>query len=491
MYSCPYHEERTGSFHPVQGSPYYFICFGCHEKGDSIDLEAHLSGRTVIDIVNDAAPRQAEYVPEETPTTAAAYLRLRGIISPQLAEAARVELKEGRVWFPWIDYDGREVYSSGRTITGEKPKYKNTQGQRPPMYPTPGAWASESVVLVEGQIDALAAEQAGHPGFATGTSVLLEEGIPILASKKKVVLVPDADQAGVRWRDDVIEKLQGRVALWEVILPAGVKDLAEVAQQAVEAGRDPVEAAAKVLDKAKEIRSRFDLWTVDQLAQKVPPADLIKEVVTANGLCVIYGQSGHGKTFVMLDMALSIATGMEWMNEFEVKQGPVIYVAAEGMFGVVKRVEAWKKQHDVSDVEHFYVVPTAINLLTPEVEEFAKVVEQMPEPPVMIIFDTFARSMVGGDENAAKDVGRAVAAVDSLREQTGATVVLVHHTAKHNPVERGSSALRGAADTMIKVRHDGNIVITCDKQKENDAFFPVYAKLIPRGESCALQRTYL
>ena len=54
------------------------------------------------------------------------------------------------------------------------------------------------------------------------------------------------------------------------------------------------------------------------------------------------------------------------------------------------------------------------------------------EEPKLIIFDTLARCMVGGDENSPLDMGRAVAAADRVRVETGAAVLLVHHPTKAN-----------------------------------------------------------
>lgn len=48
-------------------------------------------------------------------------------------------------------------------------------------------------------------------------------------------------------------------------------------------------------------------------------------------------------------------------------------------------------------------------------------------------------------------MGRFVAALDRLREQTGAAVLGIHHAGKTG-TDRGSSSLRGAADVFAKVQ---------------------------------------
>ncbi len=77
-----------------------------------------------------------------------------------------------------------------------------------------------------------------------------------------------------------------------------------------------------------------------------------------------------------------------------------------------------------------------------------------------------ARSMVGGDENAARDVGLFIDNVDQVRRRYGAAALVVHHTGKDGKLERGSTALRGAADTLVALRPDDDeLKLTCEKQK--------------------------
>jgi large subunit ribosomal protein L18 len=86
-----------------------------------------------------------------------------------------------------------------------------------------------------------------------------------------------------------------------------------------------------------------------------------------------------------------------------------------------------------------------------------------------VVFDTFATCFVGGEENSAKEVGEFIAAIKEFqRDVGGAAVLIVHHTGRSEQTERGSSALRAAADTMLKlVREDGQATLICDKQKDS------------------------
>jgi hypothetical protein len=94
--------------------------------------------------------------------------------------------------------------------------------------------------------------------------------------------------------------------------------------------------------------------------------------------------------------------------------------------------------------------------------------------PDLIVVDTLVRVAVGMDENSARDMGEIVAAAEALRRSFDASILLIHHTRKDGNSERGSSALRGAADLMIECKWSSefeNIVtLTCSKMKDDEPF---------------------
>jgi hypothetical protein len=91
-------------------------------------------------------------------------------------------------------------------------------------------------------------------------------------------------------------------------------------------------------------------------------------------------------------------------------------------------------------------------------------------PCRLVILDTLARAMGGGDENKGQDMGTAVASMDSVRLATGAHVLLVHHCGKNEALgARGHSSLRAAVDTEIEIsRADGENISTVRVTKQRD-----------------------
>ncbi len=232
------------------------------------------------------------------------------------------------------------------------------------------------------------------------------------------------------------------------------------------------------------LRSR--LVTREQLRDLPRPGYLVDKVLPARAVVMIYGRPGVGKSFLATDWACSIGTRCWWLGR-EVVEGPVLYVVAEGVFGIDPRVAAWEQARGVAKVAGVQWLKGAVNLLDKGwVGGLIDLADELQ--PVLTVFDTFARCLVGGDENSAKDVGMAVDAIDQIRQTTLGTALVVHHTTRDGGNARGSSALDGAADTIIEVRSSGDtgMKLVCEKQKDDEPFGDIFLDRVKVGESCAL-----
>lgn len=198
------------------------------------------------------------------------------------------------------------------------------------------------------------------------------------------------------------------------------------------------------------------LIRADQL-NTLPPTEILSGTrFVARGLNVVFGASGAFKSFYVLDAALRTAQSL-----------PVAYVAAEGAGGLSARVSAWCKYHN-SPPGDLHFICEEINLRdTTAVNRLGLALN--PVKPKLIVVDTLARCMIGGDENSAKDVGLAIHGCSSLQRAFAASMCLVHHTNKADRSERGSGALRGASDAMIEVSSSGDGLIRASCSKTKDA----------------------
>ncbi len=202
------------------------------------------------------------------------------------------------------------------------------------------------------------------------------------------------------------------------------------------------------------------------------PSDrLVRRLIGENTLALIIGEPGCGKSFLATTIGIHVASGEPWFGR-PVLQGAALYIAAEGAPGLKNRALAYRKVHNPPDRMPFVIVPATVNL-GPSGEGAEQIIAAAAEVARetgctvrLIIIDTLARANVNGDENDTRDMSRFIAACDRIRDATGATVLIVHHTAKAGG-SRGSVALPGAVETIIAVeKREGGRVAKIVKQKD-------------------------
>ena len=221
--------------------------------------------------------------------------------------------------------------------------------------------------------------------------------------------------------------------------------------------------------EAAERLPTFRRLRVSDIQNLKDPQWLVHELVPEDSFSVIYGPPGSTKSFLALDLACCIATGTPWKNN-AVQEGKVMVCVGEGLRGLKWRLESWmlanpeadpelleKNLQIIEDVPHLLEKADTAMLLNTAIEMHE---EESDSDLKLFVIDTLARALVGGDENSAQDVGRAIDACEKVRKATGATALVVHHSGVEGTRERGSTALRGAADTSIQVAHDETQRIT-------------------------------
>jgi hypothetical protein len=205
-------------------------------------------------------------------------------------------------------------------------------------------------------------------------------------------------------------------------------------------------------------------------------------------LVAIVAASGSGKSHLKNDLFLQMTIGGLWQGARIGMPGAALDVTLEGRAGLKGRVQAWKL-HNGCEPDHRLGVSyytEDLSLVDPtSVDRLIAAARQIPDLRIVGI-DTYTRALIPGDENSSKDTGIAVAALDRIREATGATVVAVHHLIHDGSRERGSTALRAAVDTLVKVtvREGGVREVTCEKSRDLAPFEPFYFTLVPVGPSC-------
>lgn len=242
-------------------------------------------------------------------------------------------------------------------------------------------------------------------------------------------------------------------------LPEGARPFAPRGDDALPQGMDrkqKIKAALRPLDRIRaDLSARY----------------VVKHWLDAGTFSVVYGEPNVGKTFLALDIAFHVAAGTPWHGS-RVRGGSVVYLAAEGGRGVELRIEAFRRDRpdmarQIEAAGTFHLLPITVDLCAPgDAEALVDALREIR--PSLIVIDTLARSMGAGDENTAKDMGALVKNADFLRAETGAHVLVIHHSGKDTTKgARGSGALRGAIDHEIELTREGK-VITAENKKQRD-----------------------
>ena len=394
----------------------------------ALERQHQVASETVEKIWTTANPANAEHP----------YLAKKGIQT----HGARIT-GDGRLVLPlydedgtlatlqYIDHEGGKLYHPGGQ-TGGKFWMVGSLDEPGTLFVAEG-FATAATIHETTDRPVVVAYSASNLVPITGT---LRE---MYGATQDIVIVADHDQSGVgqRYAEQASAKYGARM-----VMPPILGDANDYAQ----AGHD---LAGLLMPPA-------DDWLIpadDFCAQPSPISWLVKRWIQSQALVMVHGPSGGGKTFVVLDWCLRMASGTEDWAGHKVRQGNVVYLAGEGHHGLRGRVAAWKHHHKAGKLA-MWLSKDGCDLNTPT--GYLKVVEQvrmLKDRPSVIVVDTLHR-FLSGDENSAQDAKTMLDACNALMQEFNCSVILVHHTgvaeeAQHRA--RGSSAWRGALDIEISI----------------------------------------
>lgn len=239
---------------------------------------------------------------------------------------------------------------------------------------------------------------------------------------------------------------------------------------------------------------RTRLFSRRELRDLPKPQPLIADTLDLETVAMIFGYWGSMKSFVSLDFAACMATGKPWHGREVLRPGRVLYIAAEGAYGINDRLTAWETgwRSPIED-DRLSVLSAAPNLGDRyDVAEVCALVKA--ERFDYVFIDTFAKSITGLDENSSKDMGIAVENLYRIRDASaGGFATSVHHTGKDRLTSRGSSAIEAGVDTVYlteSIVKGESMKMSRMKRKDGVENDELSFRLsdVPYTESCILER---
>lgn len=218
--------------------------------------------------------------------------------------------------------------------------------------------------------------------------------------------------------------------------------------------------------------SRFRPLSEDEQDHLPEPTWLLPDLLPDDSTVMLYGPSGSYKSFLALDIALTLASGIAGFGACERPACDVVYVSGEGSRSIArKRRPAWRAARGVEGGIKFHLVPDMPWIADPTMmAEMIREIQALKVCPRLIVLDTLARAMTGMDESFAKDAGATIAAVEFLKRTFGCSVMVVHHTGKdESRGARGSSALLAGFDATYEVKRLKGRAVEVWNRKQKDA----------------------
>lgn len=206
------------------------------------------------------------------------------------------------------------------------------------------------------------------------------------------------------------------------------------------------------------------LWGPDA-ARPQPMGTIVKGLIHAASLTLVYGPPKSGKSFWLTSLSLAIAGHQsEWMGRHITHPGPVLYIACEGHAGFWKRLLAAGSIPDefgLITCRPVLITLDRRNYAFPHPDEILATLDDLRqsglEQPVLVCIDTVFRSFGSGNVNQSDHMNAYLAAVSQIMDR-GIAVALVHHEVKAGGSPVGSVALMAAADTIVATKNgDGNL----------------------------------
>lgn len=237
-------------------------------------------------------------------------------------------------------------------------------------------------------------------------------------------------------------------------------------------------------EQVKTDAGRFRFWAASELQDGKPIDWRVKKILPKRGLAALYGASGSGKTFLVLDLLCHIALGRDFYG-YKTLPCPVVYVCLEGMSGVANRIKAWETYHKQKLPDTFTIMSDQLSLANQDAQQFALAVSMHELDGGVIVIDTLNQSAPTADENSSKDMGTIIQNAQTIQRMTNSLVILVHHTGKDKSRGlRGHSSLIAALDAAVEVKQGIGVrewALTKAKDAENIAGRLFMLESVPLG----------
>ncbi|MCB8970289.1 MAG: AAA family ATPase [Thermoleophilales bacterium] len=213
-----------------------------------------------------------------------------------------------------------------------------------------------------------------------------------------------------------------------------------------------------------------------------PTPFLVEGFIVLNAIAALVGAYKVGKTWIVLAIALAVASGEAFLGRFKVARGPVMLILEEsGRRALHRRLAMMVRgqgiaHHKLSQL--FFAANQGVKLTDPEWR--AQILSEAQRiQPMLIVFDPLARVKGGSvDENSQLEMGPVLDFLRELREVSGAAILFVQHTGHEAGGRmRGTSDLEAYWESKVTITRDSDALQIRADHREAESTEPVGYRL--------------
>lgn len=213
---------------------------------------------------------------------------------------------------------------------------------------------------------------------------------------------------------------------------------------------------------------------------------LIENIWVDKSRGLIAGNPGVGKTWLALDMLISVASGLPCLGKYPVKQGSVLLMEEEASeLNLARRLHSMARARGIN-ASNFNNVHLATRQFAKVPRDTAEIGLYILENDIkLVVFDSLRR-FHGAEENSSSEMQEVLDSFGRLNSLTGASIVLIHHLSKSSDTNskplferlRGSSDLWAWRDCILGVEgeEDANEAICSFQFRDAEAQAPIRIK---------------
>ena len=210
---------------------------------------------------------------------------------------------------------------------------------------------------------------------------------------------------------------------------------------------------------------------------------LIKHLWGRRAVGLLGGSPKRGKTWLGLDIALSVASATPCLDWFPVEDPgrALVYLAEDALTDVRVRIDALCRHRklDIKDID-LQVIDTPVLRLDEKISQDSLKATLEWVKPKLLVLDPLIR-LHSSDENSSAEMARLLSHIRELQRTFDVAILMVHHTTK-KPASHPGLTLRGSSE--LRAFGDSNAYLI---QKHDDLWLTVEHRAAPAPDPIKLQ----